>query len=162
MAEKKTKVGEDATSAAAVEYTRHIYLAGLGALARANEEGTKLFEQLVSEGEKVENRSREMVGAKAQDVRQMATGAWEDFMKRATTGMGSVEALFEEQVNKTLSALGVATNDDIQKLAKQVDELSKQVKSLNKSKTTKSASSSSKSKSTSGTKSSGGSKTAKK
>lgn len=161
MAEKKSKVGEDATSAAAVEYTRHIYLAGLGALARANEEGTKLFEQLVSEGEKVENRSRQLVGAKAEDVRNLATSAWEDFMKRATSGVGGVEAMFEEQVNKTLSALGVATNEDIQKLSKQVDELSKQVKSLSSAKSTKSSSSGSKSKSTSGSKSSGGGKTAK-
>lgn len=162
MAEKKSKVGEDATSAAAVEYTRHIYLAGLGALARANEEGTKLFEQLVSEGEKVESRSRQMVGAKAEDVRNLATSAWEDFMKRAATGMGGVEAMFEEQVNKTLSALGVATNDDIQKLSKQVDELSKQVKGLSKAKTTKSASAASKSKSTSGSKTAKTAKTAKK
>ncbi|MBA1147499.1 phasin family protein [Ectothiorhodospiraceae bacterium WFHF3C12] len=154
MAEKKSKVGEDATSAAAVEYTRHIWLAGLGAMARANEEGTKLFEQLVQEGEKVENRSREVVGSKAEDVRNMATSAWEDFMKRATGGMGDVEAMFEAQVNRTLSALGVATNEDINKLAKQVDELSKQVKSLSSAKSTKSSSSGTKSRSTSGSKTS--------
>ena len=132
MAEKKGKVGEDAASAAAVEYTRQVWLAGLGALARANDEGGKLFESLVKEGEAVETRSRDMIGSKAKDIRGMATGAWEDFMKRASGGLGNVEAVFEQQVSKTLSALGVATNDDIKKLAKQVEELGKQVKGLNK------------------------------
>ncbi len=132
MAEKKGKVGEDAASAAAVEYTRQVWLAGLGALARANDEGGKLFESLVKEGEAVEARSRDMIGSKAKDIRGMATGAWEDFMKRASGGLGNVEAMFEQQVSKTLSALGVATNDDIKKLAKQVEELGKQVKGLNK------------------------------
>lgn len=132
MAEKKGKVGEDAASAAAVEYTRQVWLAGLGALARANEEGGKLFESLVKEGEAVEARSRDMIGTKARDVRGMATGAWEDFMKRASGGLDNMEAMFEQQVSKTLSALGVATNDDIRKLAKQVEDLGKQVKSMNK------------------------------
>jgi len=149
VVKKTEKVGEDATSAAAVEYTRQVWLAGLGALSRANEEGGKLFESLVKEGEAVEGRSRDMLGAKASDVRNMATGVWEDFMKRASGSMGGVEQMFEEQVNKTLSALGVATDDDIKKLTKQVQELSKEVKSLNKAKTTRSSSASKTAKSSS-------------
>lgn len=117
----ETKGGMSDTYAAAVEYSRRIWLAGLGAMSRTSTEGNKLFDSLVKEGEEVEARSRERMASKLGDVMEKASGRWD-----------SVEAMFEERVTKTLSSLGVATNEDIRNLSKQVKELSKEIKDLNR------------------------------
>jgi len=40
------------------KYTQQIWLAGLGAFSRAEEEGNKLFDSLVKVGEELENQKR--------------------------------------------------------------------------------------------------------
>lgn len=117
--DEEKKGGMSDTYAAAVEYSRRIWLAGLGAMSRTGTEGKKLFDTLVKEGEQVEANSRKRVGENIDEAMRKATSRWDN-----------VETMFEERVGKTLSSLGVATNDEIRNLSKQVQELNKQVKEL--------------------------------
>ena len=66
----------------AIEVGHQIWLAGLGALVRAQREGPKLFESLVEEGGSVEVRQ----GTNAQ---RLVKGAWEGF--RETVDARSAE-----------------------------------------------------------------------
>lgn len=96
-----------------------IWLAGLGAYARAEEEGTRLFDQLVTMGERVERRARTQVTRpiraverKAGEVRDTATGA-----------VGAVRHAFARRVQRLLNALQIPTSRDVEALTTRVEEL---------------------------------------
>jgi poly(hydroxyalkanoate) granule-associated protein len=107
-----------------------IWLAGLGAFARAQAEGMKMFEALVQQGEKLETRTRAaaadtaaaargVAAAKAKEMQQMAGGTWD-----------KLEQVFEDRVERALSKLGVYTQNDVQRLADRVDDLAEKVDAL--------------------------------
>lgn len=101
---------------------QQIWLAGLGAFAKAQAEGTKLFESLVKEGEAVQARTSKTAGTQVAQLTKTAAGAWDRF-----------EHVFEDRVSKSLNKLGVPTYGDIQKLTKHVDVLNASVQELLKS-----------------------------
>lgn len=92
-----------------------IWLAGLGALATAEEQGGKIFKNLVERGEKLESRGRDRV----HKVRSKVEDAW-----------GDVEDGFDERVTGVLHRLGVPSRDEIRTLTSRVEELSAKVDQL--------------------------------
>jgi poly(hydroxyalkanoate) granule-associated protein len=142
MAEKKlkNKFGASKPSEASklspkliMDSAQHIWLAGLGAFAKAQEEGGKLFEALVREGGKLEEKTRKLTTAKVDEVRGVVEGAVGQAQKRATDSWDKLEKVFEGRVSKALEGLGVPSNDDIKTLSKRVEELSAMVKQLKSS-----------------------------
>jgi poly(hydroxyalkanoate) granule-associated protein len=131
-------------AAPVVESARDIWLAGLGAFSMAQQEsgrlleqGNKLFEKLVSEGAKLEKKTRGMaedavselkggVGSRVDTVRQQASDNWD-----------KLENIFEDRVARVLGRLGVPTADDVNKLSARVQKLSSQVADLSKPRTGK-------------------------
>ena len=110
--------------------SHQIWLAGLGAFSRAQQEGTKLFETLVKQGEQLQDRTKRVAAetaaaargaatAKAKEMQQMAGGTWD-----------KLEQVFEDRVERALSKLGVYTQNDVQRLAARVDELAAAVNNL--------------------------------
>ncbi len=102
---------------------QQIWLAGLGAFAKAQEEGSKVFEALVKEGETIQARTRKMTDEKIAVVAGKAAGTWD-----------RLEQVFEDRVARALSSLGVPSKKDIDKLSKRVVELTAVVQSLTESK----------------------------
>jgi len=100
----------------------NIWLAGLGAFAKAQEEGGKLFEALVKEGEAVQNRASKSAQEALTDVRGKATGTWD-----------KLEQVFVDRVDRALKSLNVPTKHDIDTLAKRVEELTKVARKLSES-----------------------------
>jgi poly(hydroxyalkanoate) granule-associated protein len=98
-----------------VESAHRIWLAGLGALAAAEEEGTKVFNRLVDRGKDVESRGKQQYG----DVRSRAENAW--------SGVGDK---VDEKVTAALHRLGVPTRDEIRDLTRKVEELNSKVEEL--------------------------------
>ena len=64
------------------ENARRVWLAGLGASVRLNEEGTALFQELVTEGEAFQRRQRERFEDVAEDVRDNAMETAEEVRER--------------------------------------------------------------------------------
>ncbi len=96
-----------------------IWLAGLGALSAAEEEGSKLFKRLVERGEEFESRGKSRVEEVRDKVKHKVSSAWED-----------VEDTLDDQVTAALHRLGVPTRDEIRKLTQRVEELSGKVDKL--------------------------------
>lgn len=96
-----------------------IWLAGLGAFAKAQEEGTKVFDALVQEGMAVQARTAKVADAQLSDIRAKATGTWE-----------KLEEVFEDRVQRALHSLNVPTKRDIDNLSKRVAELTEATKRL--------------------------------
>jgi len=110
------------------ESANRIWLAGLGAFAKTQEEGEKLFQSLVEEGEKLEKRAKETANARV----EQAKGKVIEFRGKANEQFDRLEELFQERVAQVLHRLGVPTQDDIQELTKRVEALNESVMALKK------------------------------
>ena len=97
MAKKKPKKGELRASA------EKVWLAGLGALATAEEEGGKAFKSLVRKGERYQKSIKKPVG----DAKKKVGDA------------------FDHQVTMTLHRLGVPTRKEIADLTLRVEQLTR-------------------------------------
>jgi poly(hydroxyalkanoate) granule-associated protein len=115
-----------------------VWLAGLGALARAQHEGPKLFESLVEEGSAIEQRQRT-------NVRHLAQGAWKGLREeidtrtaaargKASEAMENLEEIFQARVQKALQQLGMPTSHEIGALSRKVNELNRSVQALTRTK----------------------------
>ncbi len=101
------------------ESANQIWLAGLGAFAKAQQEGVKMFEALVAEGEKVQERTKTAADERFGDAKEKATGAWD-----------KLEQVFEDRVARALHTLNVPSRKDIDTLSKRVAELTEIAKKL--------------------------------
>ncbi len=117
-------------SKAVLESSHQIWLAGLGAFAKAQQGGKQVFEMLVKQGENLEamtrsaashtaDAAREAAKAKAKEMHTMAGGTWD-----------KLEQVFEDRVSRALSRLGVYTAADVDKLSERVNDLSDAVNAL--------------------------------
>ena len=99
-----------------------IWLAGLGALAAAEEEGSKLFSRLVDRGRDVEAKGKV-------EVDKLKTEA-EKVKAKAESTFESWGGKFDETLTSALHRLGVPTRDEIRNLTQRVEELNAKVESL--------------------------------
>jgi poly(hydroxyalkanoate) granule-associated protein len=103
-----------------------IWLAGLGALAAAEEEGSKLFTRLVDRGRDVESKGKVEVDKMKTEVDKMKTKAENTF----ETWGDKLGEKFDERLTTALHRLGVPTRDEIRNLTKRVEELNAKVEQL--------------------------------
>jgi len=116
------------------ESAQEIWQAGLGAFAKAQQEGTKLFEALVKEGEGLSKKTRSVAEGKINEVTgnvsKAATEISSKAQAQATEAWDKLEQVFEDRVARALNRLGVPTQRDVQALAKRVEELTASVQAL--------------------------------
>ena len=108
------------------EAVHNVWLAGLGALSTAGEEGSKLFKSLVEKGEGYEKRGRE----RFDDVKGKVEEAAHKARDRAGSTWGSIEEKVDEAVTSALGRVGVPSRDEIATLTQRVEELTKVVEQL--------------------------------
>jgi poly(hydroxyalkanoate) granule-associated protein len=120
---KKLKaISEDSQLSATIrESAQQIWLAGLGAFAKAQREGNKVFDALVRQGESIQQKTRKVAEDKVTEMAAKATGTWD-----------KLEQVFENRVARSLNSLGVPTKNDVETLAKRVAELKAAVDKLNR------------------------------
>lgn len=110
------------------ESANRIWLAGLGAFAKTQEEGEKLFQTLVKEGETVEKRAKETAEARFEE----AKGKVIEFRGKANQQIDRLEEMFQERVAQVLNRLGVPSQEDIQELTRRVEALNESILALKK------------------------------
>jgi poly(hydroxyalkanoate) granule-associated protein len=110
--------------------SHQIWLAGLGAFARAQQEGMKMFDTLVRQGQKLETRTRQAASDTATAARDAATAKAKEMQQMAGGTWDKLEQVFEDRVARALSKLGVYTQNDVQQLVQRVDALSEAVNRL--------------------------------
>jgi poly(hydroxyalkanoate) granule-associated protein len=135
MVRKTKPAGQDTTengqlAAAVKESASQIWLAGLGAFAKAQEEGGKVFEALVKEGKGIQKRTREMAEERLGEVAGRFGKVAGGVSKQATHSWDRLEQVFEDRVARALNRLGVPTNADVQELIARVETLTASVQAL--------------------------------
>jgi len=124
---KKVKGNADNQWSKSVRESAHlIWLAGLGAFAKVGGEGGKLFEALVKEGEKIEERTREV----ATDALEAAREQTDETRGRVTETWDRVEQIFEDRLTRVLGRFGVPNRDDVRDLTQRVDALQTRIDDL--------------------------------
>ncbi|MCO6059704.1 phasin family protein [Pseudomonas sp. MOB-449] len=126
--EKVEKVESKSTVLTDVKlYARKIWLAGLGAYAKAGAEGVDYFKELVKAGEGVEKQGKKLV-----DEQVEAANSQFDSVKNSVTGVkekvevqfDKIEKAFDNRVASALNRMGIPSRQDVEALSAKLDELS--------------------------------------
>jgi poly(hydroxyalkanoate) granule-associated protein len=124
-----------------VNASHQVWLAGLGALARAQSEGPKLFENLVQEGSAVHEHQRgnaeRFVKDTLQSLREAVETRVEGVRDKATETLENLEQIFQVRVKKALQQLGMPTSEEIHALSRKVNELNRSVQALTRTESRK-------------------------
>ncbi|PHV37493.1 phasin family protein [Janthinobacterium sp. BJB304] len=127
MVKKLKELTEDKELASAVRSSaQQIWQAGLGAFAKAQEEGGRVFSKLVKEGTEFQKRAEDKVADVSDSVSKLADGVG----KQASGSWDKLEQVFEERVARALATIGVPMQNDIAALHAKIDALSVQVAAL--------------------------------
>lgn len=131
---RKPKAKAATAPAHLIENVQQIWLAGMGAIAKAQKEGPAAFQEAVADGFKLLTRSRSTAEQVIRDAFEAAQGTVESRLDsardQATETWDNLEALFQSRVHKALQQLGVPSGDEIRLLTKRVAELNENVKAL--------------------------------
>ena len=146
MVKKLQKMSADKKSGpqlsnAVKESAQQIWLAGLGAFSKAQEEGGKVFEALVRDGLSIQRKTQavaeEKISETTSKLADMASGLTSGLASKtsgitsmATGQWDKLENIFEDRVAKALNKLGMPSSKDVQALVARIDELTKTVNKL--------------------------------
>ena len=119
LKELANEATENQLAARIRESANQIWLAGLGAFSIAQQEGLKMFDSLVQEGEKIQKETKTAADERIAEMRAKATGTWD-----------KLEKVFEDRVARALNSLGAPSRQDIDALTQRVAELTEIAKKL--------------------------------
>ena len=118
-------------SSAVKDSAQQIWLAGLGAFSKAQEEGSKVFDTLVKEGLAIQRKTQAAAEEKITEATSRMSDMASDIQSKAGNRWDKLENIFEERVDKALGKLGVPSARDVSALTERVDLLDQQVSKLN-------------------------------
>jgi poly(hydroxyalkanoate) granule-associated protein len=131
---RKARARVAGAPAALIENVQQIWLAGMGAIAKAQQEGPAAFQDAVADGLKLLSRSRSNA---EQVIRDAFESAQESVQTRvgtardqATETWDNLETLFQNRVHKAMQQLGVPSGEEIRLLTKRVEELNATVQAM--------------------------------
>lgn len=124
---KKKIEDEQASSLSDVRlYARKIWLAGLGAYSRVNEEGTQYVKALIRTGEQTEkevlktvDETRVAANSEIESIKGEVSGV----KGRVDAQLGRIEGAFDRRVAKALNRIGIPSKHDVDTLSAKLDEL---------------------------------------
>lgn len=118
----------DSSSIPGAESAQQVWLAGLGAFTRAQQEGSKVFDALVQEGLAMQRKAQSTAEARLNEASQKVSHLAQEFSQRASGQWNQLEGLFEERVARALQRLGIPSAEQVQALQARVAELEAQLK----------------------------------
>lgn len=129
---KKIEVEDKATVLTDVKgYARKIWLAGLGAYAKAGQEGAEYFKELVKSGESVEEQGKKLVNEQVEaansqidSVKSSVTGNVNSVKGKVDVQLDKIEKAFDARVAGALNRIGIPSKQDVAALSAKLDELS--------------------------------------
>ena len=134
MADKKKNASgaglfDSALASSVKESAQQIWLAGMGAFAKAQAEGKQVFDALVKEGATLQKKTQSAAEEKFGDVSSKMTSMADDVTAKAGKQWDKLESIFEERTAKAMKKLGVPSSKDVEALMERIDALSAQVAS---------------------------------
>jgi poly(hydroxyalkanoate) granule-associated protein len=109
--------------------SRDVWLAGLGALATVEEEGSKLFSRLVEQGKTYQEARKKQV----EEATETAEEAGEYTLSRLEEVGEETRTFLVDSMQRALGRLEVPTRSEVDSLSEQVETLSAKVDALTQS-----------------------------
>lgn len=109
------------------ESAQQIWLAGLGAFSKAQDEGNKVFEALVKEGLSLQRKTQSVAEDKISEATSRVADMANGISSRAAGQWDKLESIFEERVAKALQKLGIPAATDLASLAARLEVIEKQL-----------------------------------
>jgi poly(hydroxyalkanoate) granule-associated protein len=135
---KKTEKSSRADKQAGAQFSdtvkqsaQQIWLAGLGAFSKAQQEGGKVFESLVKDGVAMQRKTQSAAEEKLSEATSRMASMANDISSKASGQWDKLETIFEDRVAKALNRLGAPSARDIDVLVARIDELDRSVAKLN-------------------------------
>ena len=116
------------------QYTRKAWLAGLGAYAKAGQEGYDYFKELVKTGETVEKDGKKLVSKKIDAVNERVDDLKSDAAQAVEGRLEQIENAFDQRVARALNRLGMPSRHDLEALSVRLEQLSALVEQAAKQK----------------------------
>jgi poly(hydroxyalkanoate) granule-associated protein len=107
----------------------------LGALAKAQQDGSKAIEALVNDGLAFQRKSQSEAQQRLQEATERLSHLASDLGQQATVRVDKLEHLFEDRVAKALHRLGMPSLLDVQMLNERVAQLESQLAALQPART---------------------------
>ena len=125
---KKVEVetGHDSTLTEVRRYARKIWLAGLGAYTKVNQEGTDYVKELIRTGERAEKDAKKVVDEKldaANSEIDSIKGEVSGVKGRLEAQLDKIESAFDRRVARGLNRIGIPSKHDVEALSAKLDEL---------------------------------------
>lgn len=134
MADKQTASGNNlfdrALASSVKESAQQIWLAGMGAFSKAQEEGGKVFDALVKDGVNLQRKTQAAAEEKIGEVTSRMTNMAGDVGAKAGQHWDKLESIFEERVARSMKRLGVPSAKDIEDLRERIEALGADVARL--------------------------------
>ena len=135
MVKKLQKMSADKAASphlasAVKESAQQIWLAGLGAFAKAQLGGGKVYESLMKEGLSIQRKTQASAEEKISEATSKMANMAGDIQSKAGQQWDKLENIFEERVAKALNKLGVPSAKDVDALIARIDELNKSVQKM--------------------------------
>lgn len=127
---KRNKTSPKTTPVSPVLPAQQVWLAGLGAMAKAQEQGSKAIEALVNDGLAFQRKSQAEAQQRLQEATERLSHMASDFGQQATGRVDKLEHLFEDRVAKALHRLGMPSPIDMQMLNDRVAQLEERLAAL--------------------------------
>jgi poly(hydroxyalkanoate) granule-associated protein len=123
--EEPVRLDDDQLASAVRASAQQIWQAGLGAFAKAQQEGALGFSKLVRDGSELQKRAR-----KVEEATDTVARAAERASRRGTGSWGKLEQVFEERVARALATIGVPARTEIEEIKHRVAELERMLAAL--------------------------------
>jgi poly(hydroxyalkanoate) granule-associated protein len=134
MAEKQaanpTGLLDNALAQSIKESAQQIWLAGMGAFAKAQAEGTQAFDKLIKDGITLQKKTQGAAEEKISEVTGKMSAMAGEVTAKAGQHWDKLESIFEARTAKAMSRLGVPSAKDMAALSERVEKLAAEVARL--------------------------------
>ncbi|MGJ7543077.1 phasin family protein [Variovorax sp. LT1R16] len=107
---------------------QQIWLAGLGAFAKMQQEGSKAFEALVKDGTGMQKKTQQAAEETLAQAQSRMAGLASELGTKTAAGWGKLENIFEERVARALTQLGYPSVEEFEALRARVEALEARLK----------------------------------
>lgn len=109
-----------------MDSAQQIWLAGLGALSRTQQEGGKFFDALVEEGVRIQQKTHAYTQEQMQHAREQAEPWVQAARKRTNAAMDRLEQVFDARIERALKRMHAPSHEEFADLAARIDALARQ------------------------------------
>jgi len=111
-----------------MDSAQQIWLAGLGALSRTQQEGGKFFDALVEEGVRIQEKTHAYTQEQVKQARDQTAPWTETARKRTNAAMSKIEQAFDERLAHAMKRMNMPSHQDVQDLSARIDALAQELR----------------------------------